>query len=83
MADAVEAADGREHLVGESGEGQLAAMLRGGAAFAALAYEVLQLVGGLYLIRHVLERSVGTPTAPSALVIGLVSWLYLVAYELP
>ena len=53
-------------------------MLRGGAATAALAYEALQLGGGLY-IRHVLERSSNT-YGTFALVIGLVSWLYLVTY---
>jgi membrane protein len=53
-------------------------MLRGGAATAAVAYEALQLVGGLY-IHHVLERSSNT-YGTFALVIGLVSWIYLVAY---
>jgi len=53
-------------------------MLRGGAVIAALAYEALQLVGGLY-IHHVVERSTNA-YGTFALVIGLVSWLYLVAY---
>ncbi len=53
-------------------------MLRTGAALAAVLYEVLELVGGLY-IRHVLERSSNT-YGTFALVIGLVSWIYLVAY---
>ena len=53
-------------------------MLRGGAATAAVAYEALQLVGGLY-IRHVLERSSNT-YGTFALVIGLISWIYLIAY---
>lgn len=52
-------------------------MLRGGAASAAIAYETLQLVGGLY-IKHVLDRSTNT-YGTFALVIGLVSWIYLVA----
>jgi membrane protein len=53
-------------------------MLRGGAAIAAVAYEALQLVGGLY-IHHVVERSSNT-YGTFALVIGLVSWIYLVTY---
>jgi membrane protein len=52
-------------------------MLRGGAATAAVAYEALQLGGGLS-IHHVLERSSNT-YGTFALVIGLVSWIYLVA----
>jgi YihY family inner membrane protein len=53
-------------------------LLRRGAATAAVAYEALQLGGGLY-IRHVLERS-SNAYGTFALVIGLVSWLYLVTY---
>jgi membrane protein len=53
-------------------------MLRGGAATAAVAYEALQLIGGLY-VHDVLVRASNT-YGTFALVIGLVSWLYLVAY---
>jgi inner membrane protein YhjD len=52
-------------------------MLRAGAALAAVAYEALQLLGGVY-VHHVLERSSDAYGA-FALVIGLVSWRYLVA----
>ncbi len=53
-------------------------MLRGGAAIAAVAYEALQLGGGLY-IHYVLERSSNT-YGTFAFVIGLLSWLYLIAH---
>jgi membrane protein len=51
--------------------------LRGGAITAGLAYEGLQLVGGFY-IHHVLEKANNT-YGTFALVIGLLSWLYLAA----
>jgi len=52
--------------------------LRGGAIAAGLAYEGLQLAGGVY-IHHVLEKANGT-YGTFALVIGLLSWLYLAAH---
>ena len=51
--------------------------LRGGAIAAGLGYEGLQLAGGVY-IRHVLEKANST-YGTFALVIGLLSWLYLAA----
>ncbi len=53
-------------------------MLRGGAATAAVAYGALQLIGGFY-IHHVLKQSSNT-YGTFALVIGLISWIYLVVY---
>jgi YihY family inner membrane protein len=49
--------------------------LRGGAVVAAVAYEVLQLLGGLY-VGHVLKNASNT-YGTFALVIGLLSWIYL------
>jgi membrane protein len=49
--------------------------LRGGAIVAAVAYEVLQLLGGLY-VGHVLKNASNT-YGTFALVIGLLSWIYL------
>jgi membrane protein len=51
--------------------------LRGGAIAAGLAYEGLQLLGGLY-VHHVLEHASST-YGTFALVLGLLSWLYLSA----
>ncbi len=52
--------------------------LRGGALAAGIAYECLQLVGGWY-VGHVLRRS-GDVYGTFALVIGLLSWIYLAAH---
>ncbi len=52
--------------------------VRGGAIAAGLGYEALQLAGGIY-IHHVLEKANGT-YGTFALVIGLLSWLYLAAH---
>ena len=49
--------------------------LRGGAIVAAVLYEVLQLLGGLY-VGHVLKNASNT-YGTFALVIGLLSWIYL------
>jgi uncharacterized BrkB/YihY/UPF0761 family membrane protein len=49
--------------------------LRGGAIAAGIAYEVLQAVGGFY-VGHVL-RSASDTYGTFALVIGLLSWIYL------
>jgi YihY family inner membrane protein len=51
--------------------------LRGGAIAAGVAYEVLQLLGGVY-VNHVLKHSSGA-YGTFALVLGLLSWLYLAA----
>jgi len=55
-------------------------MIRGGAIAAAIAYEILQLVGGYY-VRHVLENASNT-YGTFGLVIGLLSWIYLSAHIL-
>jgi uncharacterized BrkB/YihY/UPF0761 family membrane protein len=55
-------------------------MLRGGAITAAVAYEILQLVGGYY-VGHVLENASNT-YGTFGLVIGLLSWIYLSAHIL-
>ena len=47
-----------------------------GAAVAAVAYEILQQLGGLF-IRHVLAHASET-YGTFALVIGLLSWIFLV-----
>lgn len=52
--------------------------LRGGAIAAAVLYEVLQLLGGLY-IGHVLKHS-SNIYGTFALVIGLLSWIYLAVH---
>jgi YihY family inner membrane protein len=52
--------------------------VRGGAIAAGLAYVVLQLAGGIY-VHHVLEKANST-YGTFALVIGLLSWLYLAAH---
>jgi membrane protein len=52
--------------------------LRGGAIAAGLGYEGLQLAGGVY-VHHVLEKANST-YGTFALVIGLLSWLYLAAH---
>ncbi|HWB22373.1 MAG TPA: YihY/virulence factor BrkB family protein [Gaiellaceae bacterium] len=52
--------------------------LRGGALSAAIAYEGLQLVGGLY-VNHVLKTASNT-YGTFALVIGLLSWIYLATH---
>ena len=49
--------------------------LRGGAIAAGIAYEVLQAVGGFY-VGHVLKSASNT-YGTFALVIGLLSWIYL------
>ncbi|HEY3962348.1 MAG TPA: YihY/virulence factor BrkB family protein [Gaiellaceae bacterium] len=54
--------------------------LRGGAASAAIAYELLQLVGGLY-VGHVVNKASNT-YGTFALVIGLLSWIYLATHIL-
>ncbi|HEY4346993.1 MAG TPA: YihY/virulence factor BrkB family protein [Gaiellaceae bacterium] len=51
--------------------------LRGGAAAAAVGYEVLQL-GGSYYVTHTL-KSASDVYGTFALVIGLLSWIYLTA----
>jgi membrane protein len=55
-------------------------MLRGGAVAAAIAYEVLQLVGGYY-VGHVVKNASNT-YGTFALVIGLLSWIYLATHIL-
>ncbi|HEX5450004.1 MAG TPA: YihY/virulence factor BrkB family protein [Gaiellaceae bacterium] len=55
-------------------------MLRGGAISAAIAYEILQLVGGYY-VDHVVKSASDT-YGTFALVIGLLSWIYLSAHIL-
>jgi membrane protein len=52
--------------------------VRGGAIAAGLGYVVLQLAGGIY-VHHVLEKANST-YGTFALVIGLLSWLYLAAH---
>lgn len=52
--------------------------LRGGAAAAALLYEVLQLIGGYY-VGHVLKHASNT-YGVFGIVIGLLSWIYLAAH---
>jgi membrane protein len=52
--------------------------LRVGAICAGVAYEVLQAVGGYY-VGHVLKGATGT-YGTFALVIGLLSWIYLSAH---
>jgi membrane protein len=52
--------------------------LRGGAVAAGVAYEVLQAIGGYY-VGHVLRNSSET-YGTFALVIGLISWIYLSAH---
>lgn len=54
--------------------------LRGGAATAAVAYECLQLAGGYY-VGHVLKSASNT-YGTFALVIGLLSWIYLATHAL-
>ena len=51
--------------------------LRGGAVAAAVAYQVLQALGGLY-VGHVV-RNASNVYGTFALVIGLLSWIYLAA----
>ena len=52
--------------------------LRGGAIGAGILYEVLQTLGGYY-VGHVLKDA-GNVYGTFALVIGLLSWLYLAAH---
>lgn len=52
--------------------------LRGGAIAAGIAYEGLQLIGGYY-VGHVLRHS-SNVYGTFALVIGLLSWIYLSAH---
>ncbi|HVU78815.1 MAG TPA: YihY/virulence factor BrkB family protein [Gaiellaceae bacterium] len=52
--------------------------VRGGAIAAAILYEVLQLLGGYY-IGHVLKNASST-YGTFAVVIGLLSWIYLAAH---
>jgi YihY family inner membrane protein len=52
--------------------------VRGGAIAAGLGYVALQLAGGIY-VHHVLEKANST-YGTFALVIGLLSWLYLAAH---
>ncbi len=52
--------------------------LRGGAIAAGIGYEALELVGGFY-VRRVLERA-STTYGTFTLVIGLLSWIYLIAH---
>lgn len=54
--------------------------LRGGAVSAAIAYELLQLVGGYY-VGHVVNKASNT-YGTFALVIGLLSWIYLATHIL-
>jgi len=54
--------------------------LRGGAAAAAVAYTLLQILGGYY-VGHVLKHSSSTYGA-FGLVIGLLSWIYLSVHVL-
>ena len=53
-------------------------MLRGGAAAAAVGYEALQLVGGYYVGHAV--ASAGNTYGTFALVIGLLSFIYLAVH---
>jgi membrane protein len=53
-------------------------VVRGGAAAAAVGYELLQLGGGVY-VAHVL-RGAGNAYGTFALVIGLLSWVYLATH---
>ncbi|HEY2327075.1 MAG TPA: YhjD/YihY/BrkB family envelope integrity protein [Gaiellaceae bacterium] len=55
-------------------------MIRGGAIAAAIAYEILQLVGGYY-VGHIVNHASNT-YGTFALVIGLLSWIYLSAHIL-
>lgn len=52
--------------------------LRGGAVAGAVAYEVLQLLGGYY-VGHVLKNASNT-YGTFGLVIGLLSWIYLATH---
>ncbi len=52
--------------------------LRGGAIGAAIAYEILQALGGYY-VGHVVKGASAT-YGTFALVIGLLSWIYLAAH---
>jgi membrane protein len=52
--------------------------LRGGAIAAAVAYEILQALGGYY-VGHAVKGASGT-YGTFALVIGLLSWIYLAAH---
>lgn len=52
--------------------------VRGGAAAAAIGYELLQIVGGYY-VNHVLKTANNT-YGTFGLVIGLLSWIYLAAH---
>jgi membrane protein len=52
--------------------------LRGGAVAAAIAYEVLQALGGYY-VGHAVKGASAT-YGTFALVIGLLSWVYLAAH---
>jgi membrane protein len=52
--------------------------LRGGAAAAAIAYEILQAFGGYY-VGHVVKNASNT-YGTFALVIGLLTWIYLAAH---
>jgi YihY family inner membrane protein len=54
--------------------------LRGGAICTAVLYELLQLLGGFY-VGHVV-RSASNTYGTFALVVGLLSWLYLAAQVL-
>lgn len=54
--------------------------LRGGAIAAAIAYELLQLIGGYY-VGHVVNKASNT-YGTFALVIGLLSWIYLATHIL-
>ncbi len=59
-------------------KGQSWRCLRGGAAAAAIGYECLQLAGGYY-VNHVLTSASNT-YGTFALVIGLLSWIYLAVH---
>jgi uncharacterized BrkB/YihY/UPF0761 family membrane protein len=52
--------------------------LRGGAIAAAVAYEILQALGGYY-VGHVVKGASAT-YGTFALVIGLLSWIYLATH---
>lgn len=52
--------------------------LRGGAIAAAILYEILQALGGYY-VGHVVKGA-GNTYGTFALVIGLLSWIYLAAH---
>ena len=54
------------------------ASLRWGAIAAAIAYEILQALGGYY-VSHVLKNA-SNVYGTFALVIGLLSWIYLAAH---